>query len=161
MGAWTWPRSRYPQSRDFSWPWAWKVQLVRDTIQSQGLVSTSVTLRVGPDWPIWSKSWLVSNSLSYKIRTRQGGANILLAVNASVWLSFQLSYCPAGCEGSRFKGEKCFLVGPAWGNVKTLIVTGRADGVMLHRGGESKRGGGKQCPLPKGQAASWTVEYSW
>ena len=51
-------------------------------------------------------------------------------------------------------------MGPAWGNVKTLIVAGRADGVTLHRGGESKRGGGKQCPLPKGQAASWTVEYS-
>ena len=56
---------------------------MRDTIQSQALVSTSVTLRVGPDWSIWGKSWLISNSLSYKINTRQGGSNILLAVNSS------------------------------------------------------------------------------
>ena len=129
---------------------------MRDTIQSQALVSTSVTLRVGPDWSIWGKSWLISNSLSYKINTRQGGSNILLAVNSSVWFRFQLFYCPAGCEESRFREEKCCLVGTVWGSVRILIVRGRADGAMLHRV-ESKREGGKQCPLPKGHAASWRV----
>ena len=160
MGAWTWPRSLYPQSRAFSWPWAWKVQLVRDTIQSQALVFTSVTLRLGPDWSIWGKSWLISNSLSYKTNMRLGGSNILLAVNSSVWLSSQLFYCPAGCEEPRFKAEKCCLAGTAWGNVETLRVTGRAHGATLRRGGGSKREGGKQRPLPKRQAASWTVEDS-
>lgn len=57
---------------------------MREVIQSQALVSTSAPFRVGPDWSMWAKPWLISNSLSYRIRKRQGRSNIQLAMNSSM-----------------------------------------------------------------------------